>query len=52
VLRQRSSQLQKHKAARMPRRIAINQKVCKRGMMDTQGWQFETCKLHKNWECA
>jgi len=28
VLRQRSSQLQKYKAARMSRRIAIEQKVC------------------------
>jgi len=22
------------------------------GMAHTQGWQFETCKLHKKWECA
>jgi len=28
VLRQRSSQLQKYKAARMSRRTAVNQKVC------------------------
>jgi len=28
-LRQRSSQLQKYKAARMSRRIAIDQKVCR-----------------------
>jgi len=28
VLRQRSSQLQKYKAARMSRHIAIDQKVC------------------------
>jgi len=28
VLRQRSSQLQKHKAARMSHRIAVDQKAC------------------------
>jgi len=28
MLRQRSSQLQKHKAARMSRRIALDQNVC------------------------
>jgi len=28
VLRQRSLQLQKHQAARMPGRIAVDQKVC------------------------
>jgi len=28
VLRQRSSQLQKHKAARMSRRIAVDQNAC------------------------
>jgi len=22
------------------------------GLADTQGWQLDTCKLHKNWECA
>jgi len=29
VLRQRSSQLQKYKAAPMPSRTAVNQKLCK-----------------------
>jgi len=50
VQRQRGSQLQKYKAARMSSRIAFDQKYA--AGMDTQGWQLETCKLHKNWECA
>ena len=43
VLRQRSSQLQKHQATRMSRRIAIEQRKYAAGMAGTQGWQFETC---------
>jgi len=43
VLRQDSSQLQKHQAARMSRRIAVKQWKYAPGMADTQGWQFETC---------
>jgi len=37
MLCQRSSQLQKYKAARMSRRIAVDQKVYEAGMSDTQG---------------
>ena len=48
MLRQRSSQLQKYKAARMSGRIAVDQKVC--------GWDgghprvdsLKLAKLHKN----
>jgi len=48
VLRQPSSQLQKYKAARTSRRI----RSYAAWMADAQGWQFETCTLHKNWECT
>jgi len=43
VLRQCSSQLQKHQAARISRRIAVEQRRYAAGMADTQGWPFETC---------
>jgi len=36
----------------MSRRIAVEKKRYATWMEDTQGWQFETCKLHKKWECA
>jgi len=41
-------------AARLSRRIAVEQRRCAAGVVDTQGWQFETCwtSLHKNWKCA
>jgi len=48
VLRQGSSQLQKYKVARISRPIAIEKRRYAAGMADTQGWQFETCKMHKN----
>jgi len=41
----------KHQAARMPRWIAVDQNL-RAGGGDTQGWQFEICKLHNNWDCA
>jgi len=41
--RQGSSQLQKQQAARMSRRLAIEQRMYAAGMADTQGWQFEIC---------
>jgi len=36
-------QLQKHQAARMSRRISVEQRRYAVGMEDTQSWQFETC---------
>jgi len=42
TLRQGSSQLQKHQAARMFRRIVVEQRRYAAGLADTQGWQFET----------
>jgi len=38
----RSSQLQKHQALRMSRRIAVEQR-CATGMWENQGGQFEMC---------
>ena len=43
MLRQGSSQLQKHQGARMSRRTAVDQRRHAAGMAETQGWQFETC---------
>jgi len=40
TLRQGSSYMQKHQAARMSRRTAVEHAV---GMAETQGCQFETC---------
>ena len=51
VLCERSSQLQKHMAARMSRRTAVDRNVCG-GDGDSQDWQFKICELHNNWECA
>jgi len=42
ALHQRSSQLQKYKAARMSRRVAVEQRRYAAGMADIQGWQFAT----------
>jgi len=42
TLRQDSSQLQKHQAARMSRRTAVEQTGYVAVMADIQGWQFET----------
>jgi len=41
----------KKMAARMPRRIALEQRKYAAGMVDTLGWQFETfwTSLHNNW---
>jgi len=53
VLHQRSSQLQKYGCANVSSNISrpdIRRYAAV--LADTQGWQFETCKLHKNWECA
>jgi len=47
VLRQRSSQLQKHKAARMSRRIAVDQNLC-----SGESCQFKIWKLQNVWKCA
>jgi len=42
-MRQRSSQLQKYKAARMSRRIVDEQRRYAAEMADTHGLRFETC---------
>ena len=47
MLRQRSSQLQKYRAARMSRRIAVDQKVCG-GDGGHPGMTIWNLKLHKN----
>jgi len=49
---QDSSQLQKHQAARMSRRIAVDQRRYAAGMVDTQVNSLRLGKLHKNWECS
>jgi len=43
TLRKGSSQLRKHQAARMSRRIAVEQRRYAAGMADTRDRQFETC---------
>jgi len=43
MLRHRSSHPQSYKSARMSRRIAVEQRRYAAGMVDNQGWQFETC---------
>ena len=52
VLRQDSLQLQKYKAARMSRRMAIDLKLLQRGWRTPRFDSLKLAKLHKNWECA
>jgi len=51
MLRQRSSQLQKYKAARMSRRIAIDQKVCSWDG-GHPGWYVQLPREKKIWACV
>ena len=51
-LRQRSSQVQKHQAARISRRIAVEQRRYAAEMADTKGDSLKLAKLHRNWEYA
>ena len=47
-----SSQLWKHRAAWISRPIVVEQRRYPAGMADTEGWEFESATLDKNWKCA